>query len=416
MLSPYRVLDLSDERGQLCGQILGDLGADVILVEPPGGSLTRQSGPFYKGQGHLDRSLGFWALNRNKRSMTLDLDRENDRNKLCALAAAADFLIESANPGSMVQRGLGYANLSALNPRLIYASISAFGQDGPKANYAASDLTVIAAGGPLLFQGETDLPLRITIPQAFLHASADAAAAVLIAHYERFRSGLGQYIDVSAQQSVAVAAFSQPLTQALGASAAQRLSHGAKVSRFVGHQVLPVRDGYVVAILGFGLAMGAATERLMQCIYEHGLCDKATRDNDWTTYDAQLASGKIPTEEYERLQSIFERFAAGMTKAELLKLAFERALLIAPVATIDEVVNSPQFGARGYWPAIAHPELGIEVRYPGPFAHFSETPIKYRRRPPKLNEHQDEVLRNGNRAGTKLGRHPIHAQHFRSPV
>jgi crotonobetainyl-CoA:carnitine CoA-transferase CaiB-like acyl-CoA transferase len=184
MLSPYKVLDLCDERGQLCGQILGDLGADVVLVEPPDGSPVRHVGPFYQDQPHPDRSLRFWALNRNKRSIALDLDREHNRNEFRKLVASADFLIESATPGSWAARGLGYAELSALNPRLIYVSISAFGQDGPKSQYAESDLTVVAAGGPLLLQGDADRPpLRITVPQAFMHASADGAASALIAHY-----------------------------------------------------------------------------------------------------------------------------------------------------------------------------------------------------------------------------------------
>lgn len=393
MLSPYKVLDLSDERGQLCGQILGDLGADVVLVEPPGGSRARHVGPFYKDQPHPDRSLRFWAFNRNKRSIVLDLDREQDRNEFRKLVTAADFLIESATPGTWAARGLGHAELSTLNPRLIYVSISAFGQDGPKAHHAESDLTLVAAGGPLLLQGDADRPpLRITVPQAFMHASADGAASALIAHHERVRSGFGQHIDVSAQQSISVAAFSQPLVPALGASGVQRWAGGVKAGRFIARQVWPARDGYVVAVLWFGPAIGGATGRLMKCVYEHGFCDEATRDTDWMTYDSRLISGEVPAEEYQRLQAIVERFTNSLTKAELMKLALERALLMAPVATIDEVVNSSHFGARGYWPAVAHPELGTEIRYFGPFAKFSETPIAYRRQPPRLGAHRDEVF------------------------
>src|SRR5262249_22303972 len=154
MLSPYRVIDLSDERGQLCGQILADLGADVILVEPPGGSRARMLGPFYKDDPHPNQSLNFWAFNRNKRSVTLDLDTDDDRQRLKQLAASADFLVESAGPGYLAQRGLGYADLTTRNPRLIYISISAFGQDGPRANDAAADLTLVATGGPMMLQGD----------------------------------------------------------------------------------------------------------------------------------------------------------------------------------------------------------------------------------------------------------------------
>ncbi|HLI79177.1 MAG TPA: CoA transferase [Candidatus Binataceae bacterium] len=394
MLSPYKVLDLSDERGQLCGQILGDLGADVVLVEPPEGSRSRHTGPFYRDQPHRDRSLGFWAFNRNKRSITLDLDREADRDKLRKLAAGADFLIESVTPGDLAKRGLGYADLSALNPRLIYVSISAFGQDGPKADFAATDLTLVAAGGTLLLQGDADRsPLRITVPQAFLHASADGAASALIAHHERLRSGLGQHIDVSAQESISVAAFSQPLVPSLGTVGVKRESGGVRAGKFIARQVWPARDGHVVAVLWFGPAIGPATSRLMQCAYEHGFCDEATRDTDWMTLDAKLSSGEVPMEEFERLKGIVERFTRSLTKAELMKLALEKSLLMAPVATIDEVVDSPHFNARGYWTPIAHPELEAEVRYAGAFAKFSESPIAYRRRPPSLGEHNDDVMR-----------------------
>jgi crotonobetainyl-CoA:carnitine CoA-transferase CaiB-like acyl-CoA transferase len=392
MLSPYRVLDLTNERGQLCGQILGDLGADVILVEPPGGSRSRR-GPFYKDEPHPDRSLYFWAFNRNKRGITLDLDSADDRAKLKRLVAGADFLIESETPGYLAERGLGYKDLSAINPALIYLSISAFGQEGPKAKYAESDLTVVAAGGPLLLTGDADRPpVRITSPQAFLHAGADAAAAALIAHHERLRSGLGQYIDVSAQQAVAMSAFSQPLVAGLRAAGVRRAGGGAKAGPIDVRQVWPARDGYVVLVLWFGPAIGLATSRLMQCVFEHGFCDQATRDHDWTTYDARLISGEVPLEEYDQLKLTIERFTRSLTKAELLKLALERALLIAPVATIDEVSASPQLAARDYWPTLTHEDVAAEIRYPGPFAKFSETPIVYRRRPPCVGEHNREVL------------------------
>jgi crotonobetainyl-CoA:carnitine CoA-transferase CaiB-like acyl-CoA transferase len=163
MLSPYKVLDLSNERGHLCGQILGDLGADVMLVEPPPGSLSRHAGPFYRDQPGLDRSLGFWAFNRNKRSITLDLEVEANRKQLRTLAASADFLIESYSPGTLARRGLGYTDLAHLNPSLIYVSITAFGQKGPKVDLPQSDLIVVAADGPLLLQGDSDrAPLRLT--------------------------------------------------------------------------------------------------------------------------------------------------------------------------------------------------------------------------------------------------------------
>jgi len=149
ILTPYRVLDLTTERGLLCGQMLADMGADVIKVEPVGGSPARQIGPFYKDQPHPDRSLYWWAYNRNKRSITLDIERDEGRALLRRLVERADFLIESHDPGYLRERKLGFSDLEKINPALIYVSITPFGQDGPKANYADSDLIIMAAGGPL---------------------------------------------------------------------------------------------------------------------------------------------------------------------------------------------------------------------------------------------------------------------------
>jgi len=204
---------------------------------------------------------------------------------------------------------------------------------------------------------------------------------------------LGQHIDVSAQEAISLAAFSQPLVPALGTTGTLREAGGVRAGKFVARQVWPARDGHVVAVLWFGPAIGAATGRLMHCAWEHGFCDEATNNIDWMTLDSKLTSGEMPMEEFERLKDIVERFTRSLTKAELMKLALERALLVAPVATIDEVVNSPHFNARGYWTPIAHPELDTEIRYTGPFAKFSETPIKHRRMPPALGAHNDEVMR-----------------------
>ena len=392
MLSPYRVLDLTTERGLLCGQILGDLGADVIKIEPPGGSPARRIGPFYKDEPHPDRSLYWWAYNRNKRSITLDIDSSDGRALLLRLAEGADFLIESDTPGFLAERGLGYEELAAVNPALVYVSITPFGQDGPKAGYADSDLIIFAAGGPLVLNGDDDRPpVQVSVPQAYLHAGAEAALAALIAHHERQRSGRGQHVDVSAQQAVSQATLGSPLNAPLGAGVTGRFSGGAKFGDFVMRWIYPAKDGYVTISLHFGTAMGPMTRRLMEYVCEEGFCDEATRDKDWIVYTELLFSGQEPLEEFKRVTDEIEEFTKSKTKAELLQAALERGLLIAPIATIDEVVASEQLAAREYWRPLEHPELGRSFRYPGPFAKFSATPITYRRRPPTVGEHNREV-------------------------
>jgi crotonobetainyl-CoA:carnitine CoA-transferase CaiB-like acyl-CoA transferase len=208
LLAPYRVLDLTNERGSLCGQIFGDLGADVIKIEPPGGSAARWIGPFYKDTPDPNQSLFWWAYNRNKRGITLDYASDEGRALLLRLVERADFVIESDNPGRMADLRLGYDDLAATNPAIVYVSITPFGQDGPKAAYADTDIVVLAASGFLALTGDDDRPpVRVSVPQAYLHASAEAAAAARIANHQRQRTGRGPHLDVSAQQTKNKASF-----------------------------------------------------------------------------------------------------------------------------------------------------------------------------------------------------------------
>jgi crotonobetainyl-CoA:carnitine CoA-transferase CaiB-like acyl-CoA transferase len=383
---------LTTERGLLCGQILGDLGADVIKVEPPGGSPARRLGPFYQDRPHPDRSLFWWAYNRNKRSITLDIATSEGKEILRRLTANAHFLIESDNPGAMAQIGLSYSDLAALNPGLIYVSISAFGQDGPKASYTDSDLVILAASGPIILSGDSDrAPLRLSVPQAYLHACAEGAAAALLANHERHRSGRGQHIDVSAQQAVALATQAYILSGPYGEAEIQRMAGGIKVGPLHIRLLWPAKDGYVAITYLFGTAFGHFTKRLMDWIHEEGMCSDEIHQMDWVAFGGELFAGGEAIAKFERLKLIVENFTKTKTKAELLQGALARTLLIAPVSTIDEVVNSPQLNARQYWQDLEHPELGKTFKYPGPFVKFGETPITYRRRPPTAGEHNREV-------------------------
>jgi crotonobetainyl-CoA:carnitine CoA-transferase CaiB-like acyl-CoA transferase len=376
----------------LCGQILGDLGADVIKIEPPGGSPARQLGPFYKDQPHPDRSLYWWAYNRNKRSITLNLESSEGQTLFRRLVSSAHFLIESDNPGGLAQRGCGYAELAALNPALVYVSITPFGQDGPKTNYAESDLIILAAGGPLILTGDEDrAPVRVSVPQAYLHASGQAAVAALIAHHERQRSGQGQHVDVSAQQAVAQATQSSILVAPLGERDYERLAGGVKMGFIKVRLVWPAKDGYVSIVFLFGSAIAHFTRRFMEWVHEEGFCDAATRDQDWVAFGSMFMGDPEALKEYERLVELVSRFTASKTKAELLEAALERGLLIAPITTTEEVCQSEQLAAREYWNALEHPELGQTVHYPGPFAKFSAAPLQYRRRPPTIGEHNREI-------------------------
>ena len=394
MLGPYRVLDLTDHRGLLCGRLLADLGADVIQVEPPGGSPARTLGPFDGDVVDPERSLFWWAYARDKRAVTLDLAHRDARAVFQRLVATADFVIESTTPGTMAALGLDHAALARVNPRIVTVSISPFGQDGPKASWAESDLILLAAGGPLVLQGDDDrAPVRLPVPQAYLHAAAEAAVGALVAHHERQRSGLGQHVDVSAQQAVALATQSYILCDALEAPEVRRTAGGLKHGRLTLRLLFPARDGFVAVTFLFGSAIGPFSRRLMQWIHEEGGCDEATRDKDWLAYTELLTTGVEPLEEFERVKQLIADFTRTRTKAELLTAAAARDLLIAPVSTIDEVVASQQLAARDYWCAVPHPRTGDDVVHPGPFARFSATPIAYRRGAPRIGEHNDAIYR-----------------------
>jgi crotonobetainyl-CoA:carnitine CoA-transferase CaiB-like acyl-CoA transferase len=393
MLNHCRVLDLTTERGVLCGQVLGDLGADVIKIEPVGGSPVRQLPPFFQDQPGSQHSIYWWAYNRNKRGITLDLEREQGRKIFRQLARSADFVIESANPGYWSQRGLGYRELSALNPTLVVVSITPFGQDGPKASYADSDLIIMAAGGVLILYGDEDRPpIRMSVPQAYLHASVDAAAAALIAYYERLDSGIGQHVDVAAQESIGLANQSTALTAPIRGEETRRMAGGVQLGPLRVPLVWNASDGQITFVFLFGSALGPFTRKFIDYLYEQGACDQAMRDTDWVGYGADLLSGAVPMQDYDRRKAVVAEFFRHKTKAELFDAARERTLLIAPVSTIDDVLRNPQFIARDYWQRLTHSETGITMTYPGPFVRFSAKPITYRLPPPGVGEHNREVL------------------------
>ena len=364
----YRILDLTDERGQLCGQVLADLGADVVLVEPPEGSHSRRVGPFAGDVEGVERSLVHWSQNRGKRSVVLDLTTPQGREQLLELARGADALVESFDPGELDRLGIGADLLAETNPALVHVSITAFGSDGPKADWAYSDLTIAASAGPMSLTGDDDRPpLRITLPQAFLHAAADAAGAALIALYERdHHSGLGQRVDISAQQSYSVASQSYLLSDLVRAGSASRTAGGVRVAGLPTKVQLlwPCKDGQVSVTFLFGAAIGPFTRRLMQWVYEEGFCDEATRDKDWLNYAVMLYDGREPISEYERLKGLLNDFFATKTKAELFDATFVRKVLIAPVTTSEELVGSDHFAARDFWEDVDCGEFGT-IRFPG---------------------------------------------------
>src|SRR5271169_7047302 len=205
-LAGLRVLDLTGHRAQLCARLLGDMGADVIKVEPPAGDDARRIGPFVDDQPHRDRSLFFWFYNLNKRSLTLDLTHPRGAEILRALARSADVVIESFAPGTIAKLGLGWEELHRENPALVLCSIAPFGQTGPYRDFNADDTVLTALGGMLYINGfPNHAPVRPLGLQAYHSSCYFGAIAIMLALLARDRSSEGQWIDLSMQEATAAA-------------------------------------------------------------------------------------------------------------------------------------------------------------------------------------------------------------------
>ncbi len=385
MLSVYRVLDFTDHRGQVAGFILAALGAEVILVEPPGGNPARQ-----RGDG-----LEWWAYSRGKASVVCQTDDE-----LHELIRGADVLLES---GPQFDR----AAMATLNPALVHVTVSAFGSDGPKSDWAASDLTIVAAACALALTGDSDrAPVRTAVPQAWLHAGAEAACGALLALAERARSGIGQHVDVSAQQAVMQAGIPGVLLVPNDNPPAQRTAGGILFGGAHLQFVYPTLDGYVSITLLFGEMIGPYTRRLMEWVHEEGHCDAAMRDWDWEGFGLRLATVPEGAAELEAAKAAITKLTSSKTKTELFAEAQRRRLLLAPVTTPAELVASEHLGHRGYWE-----EVGGRT-CPGAFVKATGQPLATLAPPPAVGQDTPR-LRAGatarrpavaDRAGASSGR------------
>ena len=395
MLSPFRVLDLTEGGCLLGGKVLGELGADVIKIEPPGGSPTRRTGPFWHNQVHPEYSLFWWAYNVNKRSITLNIEASDGAEVFKRLVGTADFVLESFAPGYMDGIGLGYEVLSKINPRVIMASITPFGPTGPKANNAWCDLTIWSSGGPVYMTGDPDAtPMAISfMHQATLNAGAEAAAASMMAHYHRENTGEGQLIDVSMQE---VAYWIMTSWQEFWET------EGTIPKRFGGppraaeegrlrerRQMFHAKDGYVVFWVQGGWGGGThSTKAVLKWMEEEGQANEWALNFDWEHgYDLST----MTNETLDALEQPFVDFFATKTKAEISERAIRDHIMIGAINNSEDLANHPQLEARSFFEEAWHGELGEKVTYCGPTLKASETPLTLRRRPPLIGEHNEEV-------------------------
>ena len=392
-LAPYRVLDLTDNAGWLCGRILGDLGADIVKVEPPGGDPGRRVGVFYRDDPDPAKNLFWLAYNAGKRGITLDLDNGKGRSLLRRLAQRADFLVESFPPGYLDARDLGYRTLREMNPRLVLTSITPFGQSGPYARHRGSDLVAMAVSGLMSLVGEPGRPpLRVSLPQAAMWTGMHAAAGTLIAHHYRQATGRGQQVDVSMQASLLWALANAPAHWSL---LREDLHRGG--SRIVGRSmagarmraIYRCRDGHINFIFYGGEAGRRSNEALAQWMAESDEAPEWLKHKDWGAFNVAATT----QEEIDALERPFVEFLGRRTKAEFAAESLKRGILGYPVADARDIRTDPQLAAREFWQAVEHPELDATVTYPGSFARFSAARCEIRRRAPGIGEHNDEIYR-----------------------
>jgi len=396
LLSGYRVLDLTDEKGLLCGKVLGDLGADVIKIERPGGDATRNIGPFYKGMPDPQKSLFWFYTNLNKRGITLNINTADGRDILKRLVKTVHFVIESHEPGYMANLGLSYPELQKINPALVMTSITPFGQTGPYAHYKSTDIILQGMGGLMRVFGDPDrAPVRISQPQAFFLGSIHGVVGSLMAHYHRQSTGRGQHVDVSCQEAAILALnfvvqyWDMVKYNYKREGAFMSRSRGTPLGILLTQHVYACKDGYVLGYIlgGAHAGMVASSRALTEWANSLGYALEL-KDFDWTKLD----TGSALQSDYNRVQDTLQAFLMTRTKTEIMDKGVEKAILTAPITNAKDILESPQFKAREFFVQVQHPELGQTIPYPGLPVKATGFPYKPQRRAPLIGEHNEDIF------------------------
>jgi benzylsuccinate CoA-transferase BbsE subunit len=387
ILSPYRVLDLTDEKGLLCGKILGDLGADVIKIERPGGDSARNIGPFYHDELDPEKSLFWFAFNTNKRGITLNIETADGQEIFKRLVESADIVVESFPPEYMDKIGLGYSTLEKINSGIIMVSITPFGQAGPYKDYKTSDIVAWALGGYMFSVGDADRPpVRISYhSQSFLQAGGQATEGVMMALFHREMTGEGQFIDVSIHDSV-TRCTPERLTHHWDFSK-RIMRRGGRMGLVSIRRIWPCKDGYVYAIYWSGQFARRWNSPLVRWMESEGVATEDIKEFDWEKFSMGEMSQETADKITEPTLRLFQKF----TKRDILNEALKHNAQVYPTASTDDVVENPQLAAREYWVEVDHPELGTGITYPGPFAQTTELPPGIFHRAPLIGEHNEDI-------------------------
>ena len=357
-LEGYRALDLAGLSGQLCGRVLADLGMEVIKIEPPGGDPVRKLAPFVTAANGSQLSTTFAHLNAGKASKVLDLDKETDRDAFRKLVETADVVLESFQPGEMEAKGLGYKSLAAINPGIVIASITGFGQTGPKKNFACNDLVALAESGFLYISGDASLPpCRPPETQAYYFASVFAAAGVLAALYRRERTGQGDHVDSSMQETLAT----HEHIIRLWANEKQTLKRaGSQHGTVAPAKIFPCRDGFVY------LYVTRQHWKLFLSIWK----DHPPKFDapDWLNNVYRRTHA-------DELNPAVEAFVAKYTMAEITDMLQAKGIPCVPVNTPLGFANDEHVQGRGFMALVEHAGFGSSKQPAMPFVIDGARPV-----------------------------------------
>ena len=379
-LEGVKVLDLTHHvAGPYCTKLLADFGADVTKVEHPEGDPARRMPPFYHDQPEREKGLLFLYLNTSKRSITLNLKSKLGQAIVKDLARDSDVVVENFSPRVLPSLGLDYKTLREINPALVMASISNFGQTGPYRDYKATELVEYALGGLMYIFGAYDRePLKHAFNQAQFKAGTNTASAILMALYHQRLTGQGQRVDVSIQESIAsgLRDVTNNYTY-FGGVRRRQPNHSGDLTR-----LRATSDGYILPNPGVSARVnwGAVVE----------LLDAPELDDEkFSNASERLANA-------EELGEILDRVFETKKKQEMFYSAHQQRFIFGVIDSPEEVLVNPQFEAREYFVDVEHPVIG-SAKYPGAPFLMSGSPWEARQPAPTLGQHNREVL--GERLG-----------------
>jgi benzylsuccinate CoA-transferase BbsE subunit len=388
MLDDIRVLEISAPETMMAGRVLADLGADVIVIEPPGGAAGRRIEPFIDDIPGIERSLTWNALNRNKRGITIDIASHDGRALFRELAPKFDVVFDSGG-------AYGTAPLDdvELPPAMIRCTLSAFQRSGPKSHFTSSDIVTMAASGAPGMTGDPDRPpIFYPVQQSLMEGGADAAIAALAALGARDRDGIGQSTEVSVRLAAMIAAFSSPIAMGAGNREMPRSSGRISIAGVAIPNVWECADGFVLISIAFGPAFGPMTQRLVKLAADEGHLERRVAELNWPNFISDLQKKAVTPDDLKAAVDGIGALCRAKTKSEIGAAARELGLLAAPVMDMKDIAESEQYRARGLFASVTLRADAKQIDVPVRFAQFSNYSIETRSPAPSLSEHTNEFL------------------------